>query len=167
MKREIGDIDDTDLHLLDLLQQDIPLVSEPWRNLGNQAGISTEEVLLRLNRLKDLGILRGITPTLESAKGARRSSTLIAVKVPEENIEAVAALVNQYDEVSHNFVRDHPYNLWFTLACLSPDRIALLIDEIQEKAGIDREDILDLTTLRKYKIHVTFPIMQREVRGDG
>lgn len=161
MKRETGEIDDTDLHLLDLLQQDIPLVPEPWRELGNKAGISSEEVLTRLNRLKEAGILRGIAPTLESEKGGRRVSTLVAVKVPEENIDTVAGRINRYDEVSHNFLRDHPYNLWFTLACGTKSELESLLDEIQKETGIKSEDMLNLSTLQKFKIHVTFPIMER------
>lgn len=163
MKREMREIEDTDLRLLDLLQQDIPLVPKPWEDLGRAVGISSEEVLERLTRLKDAGILRGIAPTLESEKGGRKVSTLVAVRVPGENIDTVAARINQYDEVSHNFLRDHPYNLWFTLACSTESELKSLLDEIQKETGIKSEDMLNLSTLQKFKIHVTFPIMERGV----
>ncbi len=157
--------DETDIILLDLLQDEIPLISNPWELIAQKAGISQEEVLVRLNRLADTGVLRGIAPILESDMISPRVSTLIAVRVPEKDIQRVAALVNQYSEVSHNFRREHAYNLWFTLSSRSRDHIDTILAEIQSLTGIHPDDILDLVTEKKYKIDVRFPLRNKKDTG--
>ncbi len=159
------DIDQEDLIILDALQSDFPLEHNPWEAIGRSIGLSGEEVLRRARQMKSLGIIRSISPTLESAKRRSRLSTLIALQVPDDRIEDVAAVVNEYSEVSHNFRREDLFNLWFTLAADSDERIDDLIGEIMEKTGINSEHLLDLRTIRAYKIDVKFPILQRE--GDG
>ena len=153
--------DETDLILLDLLQDEIPLVPNPWDIIADRAGISSGEVLDRLQRLERSGVLRGITPTLESGMASPVISTLIALRVPEEEIERVARFVNQYPEVSHNFRRDHAYNLWFTLASPSRRRIDTILAEVLSLTGVPPEDMFDLTTEKKYKIDVRFPIVRQ------
>ncbi len=152
-------IDEVDLRILDALQNDLPLVPDPWGEIGASVGISGEEVLKRVNRLSEYGIIRGIVPTLESGKRAHMASTLIALKVPEERIIEIAAIVNEYPEVSHNFRREHEYNLWFTIAAASPDRIEEIIQEILQKSAIPPDACLNLTTMERYKINVTFPLL--------
>lgn len=152
-------IDDLDLRILDALQNDLPLVPDPWGEIGASVCISGEEVLKRVNRLSEYGIIRGIVPTLESGKRAHMASTLIALKVPEEKITEIAAIVNEYPEISHNFRREHEYNLWFTIAAASPDRIDKIIQEILQKSAITPDNCLNLTTIERYKINVTFPLL--------
>lgn len=152
-------IDEVDLRILDALQNDLPLVPDPWGEIGASVGISGEEVLKRVNRLSEYGIIRGIVPTLESGKRAHMASTLISLRAPEERIIEIAAIVNEYPEVSHNFRREHEYNLWFTIAAASPDRIEEIIQEILQKSAIPPDACLNLTTMERYKINVTFPLL--------
>jgi siroheme decarboxylase len=160
--------DQIDLILLNALQEDIPLVPRPWDNIGEEIGITGEEVLARLNRMANIGILRGIAPTLESAKRKAGVSTLIATQVPEEKITDIAALVNGYPEVSHNFRRKNEYNLWFTLAAESEARIDEIISDILNRTGIQLDATLNLKTVRRYKIDVKFPLLQTPDGGrDG
>jgi siroheme decarboxylase len=157
---QAGEIDVIDLQLLDILQDDIPLVSDPWQILAELAGISKEETLDRLKRLADTGVLRGIAPTLESDSISPMVSTLIACRVPEDEIEQIAAVVNRYPAVSHNFRREHAYNLWFTLVAPSRDRMNAILEEIRTITHISSDNMLDLTTEQKYKIDVRFPILR-------
>lgn len=160
-------IDDLDLRILHALQDDLPLVRDPWGEIGASIGISGDEVLKRVNHLTDGGIVRGIVPTLESGKRAHMASTLIALRVPEERITEVAAVVNGYLEVSHNFRREHEYNLWFTIAAASSDRIGEVIKEILEKTAIPKEAMLNCKTIRRYKINVIFPLLQKPDGGQN
>lgn len=155
-------VDQTDILLLNALQDDIPLVPDPWEIIGKQIGISEKEVLVRLTRMEKAGILRGIAPILESEKRKKGVSTLITLQVPEEEISAIAAVVNEYPEVSHNFRRECEYNLWFTLTANSPDRIDEITDEILSRTGTDRTAMLNLMTVRRFKIDVKFPLLQKE-----
>lgn len=152
-------LDDMDLRILDTLQDDLPLVPDPWEVIGRAVGMSGEEVLKRVTRLADSGIIRGIVPTFESGKRAQMASTLIALRVPERRITEIAAVVNEYLEVSHNFRREHEYNLWFTIAAVSSDRIDEIIREILEKTVIPPDTYLNLITIKRYKINVTFPFL--------
>lgn len=157
--------DETDLILLDLLQDEIPLVANPWDIIARKAGITQDEVLERLHRLMSAGVLRGIMPTIESDTMGPMVSTLIALKVPDEEIERVAGVVNRYQEVSHNFRRDHPYSLWFTLASPSGERIDTVLDEVLSLTGMNPDDMLNLTTEKKFKIDVRFPILRNHGEG--
>jgi len=158
MNREV--VDSTDLLLLDLLQEDIPLVSSPWEVIGQRAGLSVAQVLDRLSRLSESGVLRGISPTLEFARQKGMVSTLIALRVPEDRIDEVARVVNRYSEISHNYRREHEYNLWFTIAARSQSRIDEIIGDILSQTGLGGDDLLNLPTERRYKIDVTFPLIR-------
>jgi len=158
----LDQVDKEDLIILNALQNDFPLVHNPWEEIGRSVGISADEVLMRAREMKKLGIVRSISPTFESAKRRSRLSTLIALKVPDDLIGDVAAIINEYSEVSHNFRREDPFNLWFTLAADSNERIDDLIKEILNKTGIKPDHLLDLRTIRAYKIDVRFPILQSD-----
>ncbi|HWQ66148.1 MAG TPA: Lrp/AsnC family transcriptional regulator [Methanospirillum sp.] len=161
-----GSMDQIDLLLLNALQEEFPLVHNPWETIGIQIGISGEHVLTRIRMMEKIGVLRGISPTLESAKRGTTVSTLIALKVPEERITDIAAVISGYPEVSHNFRREHEYNLWFTLAAASPNRIHEIIDEILSRTGIQPEALLNLKTERRFKIDVRFPFVRNADGAD-
>jgi len=154
-------IDQKDLILLNALQEDLPLVHNPWEIIGNQIGMTGEEVLTRIKLMEETGIFRGIFPTLESAKRGTIVSTLVAMRVQIDRISDVAAIVNEYPEVSHNFRRNHEFNLWFTLAANSPLRIDEIISEIVSRIGIHPDDMLNLKTERRFKIDVRFPLLSK------
>ncbi|MDD1728872.1 MAG: Lrp/AsnC family transcriptional regulator [Methanospirillum sp.] len=159
-------IDQRDLLLLHALQEEFPLVHNPWENIGNQIGMSGEEVLKRITMMETTGTLRGISPTLESAKRGTIVSTLIALRVPEERISDIATVINGYREVSHNFRRDHEFNLWFTLAADSTTRLNEITLAILAETGVHPEDMLDLKTRKRFKIDVKFPLTQRPDGGE-
>lgn len=150
--------DPLDLRILDALQQDIPLVSRPWEAVAARLGIPESVLLERLEKLSKEGIVRGISPIIESQPLGITAATLIALPVPQERIHEVAVVINGYPEVSHNFRRDHRYSLWFTLSAKNEPALGELLQEILEKTGFSRDEILDLPTVRKIKIDVRFSL---------
>lgn len=126
-----------------------------------------EEVLFRIRSMEETKILRGISPTLESTKRGRMVSTLVAMRVQIDRISDIADIINEYPEVSHNFRRDHEYNLWFTLAADSLLRIDEIISEILTRTRIDPDDMLNLKTVRRFKIDVKFPLLSEAEVNDG
>ncbi|MHB8164504.1 MAG: Lrp/AsnC family transcriptional regulator [Methanoregula sp.] len=158
-------VDRIDLKILDSLQDDLPLVSHPWQAIAKRLGISETVMLDRMKTLQDAGIIRGISPVLESRQMGLHAATLVALHVPEERLDKIADVISSYEEVSHNFQRDHYYSLWFTIAAENEADIRRVLDDILQRTGIPASDVLDLPTTKKIKINVRFsflPVQQEE-----
>jgi DNA-binding Lrp family transcriptional regulator len=80
------------------------------------------------------------------------------MKVPKGKVNDVARLINEYENVSHNYEREDEYNVWFTLAASSNSELARALNEIRQKTGIKDLDVLDLPTIRRFKINVHFQL---------
>jgi DNA-binding Lrp family transcriptional regulator len=152
-------MDHTNLAILTALQDDLPLVSRPWEVIAERLGITETEIIDRMKTLKDAGIIRGISPVLESCHLGLHAATLVALHVPEERMDDIAAIISTYAEVSHNFQRDHYYSLWFTIAAQNGEGIRNVLDKILQQTGIPQSDVLNLPTIKKIKIDVRFSFL--------
>lgn len=150
--------DRTDIAILNALQEDMLLVGRPYLSIAGKVGITEQEILERIARLMDCGILRGISPVIESSKVGFTVATLIALHVPPARLREVAAIISGYPEVSHNFQRDHHYQIWFTLSGRDPAHVGQIVSEIMERTGIGRDNLLDLPTVKRLKVDVRFQI---------
>ncbi len=148
-------MDDIDREILNEIQSHFPIDSRPYRIVGNRLGLSEEEVLRRVKRLKDAGIIRRIGGNFHSHR-LDFTSTLCAARVPEEKLEQFVAVVNSYPGVTHNYLRNHIYNVWFTFIAQDMDFINKSLNEISEKTGVS--DILNLPALKMFKIKVHFDV---------
>ena len=147
-------LDTLDRRLLDIIQTDFPLAPRPYAVLGDKLGISEQEALERVRALKKKKIIRRLGANFQSAKLGFRS-TLCAAKVPEDKLEAFIADVNARPGVTHNYLRNHAYNVWFTLIGDSWEAMCDTLDGISARHGIP---ILNLPAARLYKIRVDFPM---------
>ncbi len=147
-------LDDVDKRILNAIQLDFPLERKPFEALGKSLGIKEEDVIRRIKRLQSEGAIRRIGPII-STKKTGGVSTLIAMKVPDDKVDEVAGIINQYDEVSHNYLRPANYNIWFTLSAESGERMEEILKEITEKTGCR---VINLPTKRLFKIGVKFNI---------
>ncbi len=139
--------------LLKLLQEDLPLEKEPFERLARDLGISQEEILGRIRELKEEKLLRQISPIFDTRR-AGYDSSLVAFKVPRDYIEEAAELVNTHPGVSHNYERNHEFNLWFTLA-VPPDSELGLEGSVELLAKeCKAEDWALLRTVKTFKIGV-------------
>ncbi|MEX2372313.1 MAG: AsnC family transcriptional regulator, partial [Dehalococcoidia bacterium] len=100
--------------LLDLMQEDFPLDRRPYRVLGERLGISEEEALGRLREARAAGVVRQICAIYDT-KALGYSSALVAMQVAPERLARAAAVINAHPGVSHNYKRNHPFNMWFTV----------------------------------------------------
>lgn len=158
--------DQTDLCILDALQDDIPLVDRPYAAIASRIGITESEFLERLKRFHKAGIIRGISPVLESRHMGLSAATLVAIHVPEDKIKKTADIISSYPEVSHNFRREHHYSIWFTISAGTEKQIGQVLDEILERTGISENDVLNLPTVKKLKINVRFSFAQPRQKED-
>lgn len=145
-------LDSIDRRLLDIIQTDFPLAGRPYAVLGELAGITEDEAHARVTALRSNGIIRRLGANFQSSK-LGFVSTLCAARVPREKMDDFIAKVNAVPGVTHNYERDHSYNIWFTLISPSSAEAAKTLAEISESTGIA---ILDLPATRFFKIRVDF-----------
>lgn len=145
-------MDEIDRKILIFLQDGLPVSSKPFNELAYSLDISVEEVFNRIYKLKASGVIKRISGTFNSWKLGYKS-TLCAVKVPEHKIEVVKEIINSYPGVTHNYLRDHSLNMWFTLIEPSEIELSETISEMQENIGLK---IIDFPAKKIYKISAKF-----------
>ena len=128
-------LDDLDRKLINALQDDFPLVPEPYRQVGEMLGMDESELLRRIDAMLERRVLTRFGPMfqIERAGGA---FVLAAMKVPEADFERVNSQVNAFPEVAHNYRREHALNMWFVLATATPEGIARTVAAIEAATGL-------------------------------
>lgn len=148
-------MEETDKRILNEIQSDFPISPRPYKDLAERLGLSEEDVLHRIGKLKDGGIIRRIGGNFHS-KELNFTSTLCAAKVSEEKIDSFVRVVNSYPGVTHNYLRDHDYNVWFTFIAPDESDIEKALTEISAATGVKK--ILNLPAVNMFKIKVDFDI---------
>ena len=128
-------MDDTDRRIVNALQGGFPVCDEPFAAVAETLGIGSEELIARLRALLDRGVLSRFGPQYQVERMGGRF-VLAALAVPEADFERVAALVNAFDEVAHNYRRDHRLNMWFVLATETPEQIPEAARRIEAATGL-------------------------------
>jgi siroheme decarboxylase len=146
-------MDKADRAILNEIQKKFPISHRPYLVLARRLKLREKEVMERVQRLKDAGIIRRIGASF-SAKSVGFSSTLCAARVPDHKIEEFVAVVNAYPGVTHNYEREGELNVWFTLIAPSRTQIKRILSQISSKTGV--KEILDLPALKTFKISVDF-----------
>lgn len=154
-------MDKVDRKILEVAQQEFPLQVRPWAEMAAEIGISETELLDRIRKLKELGVIRRIGAVFDSRK-LGFYSTLCAAKVDPKKLEEVAAYINTFPGVTHNYERDDEYNLWFTLTASSSAEAERQLRDIEENCGIK---IMRLPARKVYKIEVVFNMDGAEDNG--
>jgi len=151
----VNQMDEADRNILNEIQSGFPIISNPFREIGARVGLTEEAVIERLKRLKRRGIIRRIGANFHSSR-LDFTSTLCAAKVPGDKLQGFVRVVNRYPGVTHNYLRNHAYNVWFTFIAENMDKIERALAEIAEETGV--EEIRNLPALRMFKIKVDFEV---------
>src|SRR3954454_2913330 len=146
-------LDEHDKRLMNVLQSNFPLQPEPWGDIAKRAELPVGDAMQRTQRLLDGRIIREITPIFDT-RALGYESMLVAAKVDSENPQRAAKIVNSHPGVSHNYLRTHDFNMWFTIATPPDSELGLqgTLDVIQELTGA--ESIRQLPTLVLFKINM-------------
>lgn len=147
----------TDRKVLTIIQSGFPIAPRPYEVIGEQVGLTEAEALATVRSLKERKIIRRLGANFNS-KGLGWRSTLCAAKVPEDQIESFVTEVNSHTGVTHNYLRDHTFNIWFTFIGPNWDAVVATLAEITEKTGIE---ILNLPATELYKIKVDFNLTEK------
>lgn len=156
---DVNPLDHLDKKLLNLIQQEVPLVPRPFASLGERAGVDEPEMLRRVARLKTEGVIRQIGAIFDTRRMGYQSS-LVATRIAPARLEQAAAAINDHPGVSHNYGRNHAYNLWYTMAV--PPNVSLegTVQRLHELSGAQQTRLMP--TLRLFKIGV-----QLDMAGDS
>ncbi len=153
-------LDDDDRRLLNLMQGSFPIVPRPYARVAELGGFTEEETMARVRHLLEQRIVRQVTPIFDT-RALGYSSMLVAAKVDPEHPHRAAQVINAHPGVSHNYLRNHEFNLWFTIATEPDSRLGLegTLEVLAREAGA--ESVRQLPTLKLFKIR-----MDLEMEGD-
>ncbi len=140
-----------DKEILNEIQWTFPLVSQPYHEIAKKFDVSVEDIKKRLTNLKKIGILRQLSAIFDTRRLGYKSS-LIAMKIDPDKLDYVAQQINRHPGVSHNYERNHEFNLWFTLAVPPGLDLKTEVDKFSKLVGIQK--IRLLPTIKLFKIGV-------------
>jgi DNA-binding Lrp family transcriptional regulator len=146
-------LDQVDRTILNEIQSHFPLKARPYREVAGRLGLSEKEVLSRVDRMVNGGIIRRIGANFNSRK-LGFFSTLCAAKVPDQEIPGFIEAVNRYVGVTHNYERPGEYNIWFTFIAETAEQIDSTLEDIKQQTGI--MDLINLPAEQIFKIQVDF-----------
>ena len=148
-------MDTTYRKILNEIQSDFPISATPYRDLAERLNMTEDAVIEAVKRLKKKGIIRRIGGNFHTSM-LNFVSTLCAARVPEEKIDHFVKIVNAYPGVTHNYLRAHSYNVWFTFIAEEMALIEEALETIRQKTGV--KEILNLPAEEMFKIKVDFAV---------
>jgi DNA-binding Lrp family transcriptional regulator len=149
--------------LCNVLQEDLPICRKPFDDLAKYLGTDEKTLLRETKELKEMGIIRRISAFI-NYRALGRVSTLVTAHVPADSLHAVAEAVNALENVSHNYLRQHHYNMWFTLQAASVQSIDLTLSDLSGRFGIDFHS---LPVERFFKLEVRFDALGEDSAESG
>ena len=148
-------LDAIDRAILNRIQSDFPIEARPYKAIGLELNLTEQQVLEHVQTLKNKGVIRRIGGNFVPHK-VGFVSTLCAARVPEDQIEAFASVVNKYTGVTHNYQRENDFNIWFTFIAPSREEIEANLAKISRETGVDT--ILNLPATKVFKIKAQFDV---------
>ncbi|MCK5387202.1 MAG: Lrp/AsnC family transcriptional regulator [Gammaproteobacteria bacterium] len=144
---------DIEMHILNDFQHGFPLVPRPYQALAEKLGTSEEVIIDTLSKLKQEGFVSRIGAVFRA--NSIGASTLAAMSVPEDEIETIAAMINEYSEVNHNYKREHHFNLWFVLTASDEHVLNSVLDDIEQKT---KYSVMYLPMIEDFHIDLGFDL---------
>ena len=146
-----------DRSILESIQNSFPIVTNPYVTLGRKLNISSDELWDRVKKMIDAGVIRRIGVSLDSRKFGY-SSTLAAISIEEERVDAAAEIIGRFVEVTHSYTRKDKFNIWFTLIAQDKERIESILENIREALSLNSSQVLNLPMKRMFKLNARFNI---------
>ncbi|MDP2983391.1 MAG: hypothetical protein Q8O92_08685 [Candidatus Latescibacter sp.] len=139
--------------LLSIIQSDIPIVERPYKQLSERIGWSERDVIESIRTLMQNGIIRAFSPVFE-ARLLGYVSTLVAVEIDKEKVDEFAAALFPINEITHNYLRDHAFAMWFTISAESETVVNSMLSWVEQYPGVRR--VMNLPALKVYKVCAVF-----------
>ena len=148
-------MDDLDHRILDALQYDFALSERPYDLLAERLGLDPDLLWQRVEAMRAGGVIRRLGASLDSRK-LGFCSTLAAVRVPSDRVDRAADAIGRHPEVTHSYLRDHEFNIWFTIFAADDGKIDTILHEIREELSLEPSDVLNLPMKRLFKLDARF-----------
>lgn len=152
-------MDALDKEILNEIQWSFPLVAEPYKELAGRFKVTSDEMKKRISNLKSSGVLRQLSAIFDTRKLGYKSS-LVAMAIDPDRLDFVANQINRHPGVSHNYERNHEYNLWFTLATPPGTDLKTEVDKFMKLSGINKVRLLP--TIKLFKIGVKLDMVDEK-----
>ncbi len=153
-RREVAQLNELDKKLINLLQHGLPVCERPFAQIAEEVNSTEDEVIEHLTALREQRVLTRFGPMFDAAclGGA---FTLAALAVPEQDFEKVTEQVNSFEQIAHNYKRDHDYNMWFVIATEAKEEIEQVVLAIEEKTGLK---VLNVPKLKEFFVGLYLPV---------
>lgn len=139
--------------LMDRYQRGFPLSAQPYADMAAELGVSEQDVLATLKQLQEQSIITRVGPVFDHHKAG--ASTLVAMAVPPERLDDIAAYINQFEAVNHNYAREHEFNLWFVVTAADQAQVDAVLATIESDCGMP---LLNLPMEQAYHIDLGFKL---------
>lgn len=157
-------LDRKDREILNLVQIDFPLEVRPYEIIGRRLGISEDDVIYRLKRLKEMGLIRQISAVFDS-RALGYQSSLVAFKTEPARVHEIGKRVSEHSGVTHSYRRNHEFNLWFTITLPSGTDLQREVDKLADQEGVLAVRLFP--TIRTFKIGVAFDMLSEKSMAPG
>ncbi len=150
-------MDDLDRRVLEALQNEFPLSQEPYDVLAHKLHIPVDQFLARLDRLISEGVIRRMGASLDSRKFGFHS-TLAAISVGANLVERAAEVIGEFAEVTHSYLRNDRFNVWFTIIAIDRERVEHILEKIRSALSLEDSQVLNLPMKRLFKLNARFKV---------
>ena len=148
-------MDDMDRRIIKELQENFPLEMNPYEVIADNLGMSVDQLWPRILALAESGVIRRMGFSIDSRK-IGYSSTLAAVRVSQDRIDEASELISEYPQITHSYLREDDFNIWFTVIADDRDRVLVILEEIRDKLNLTEDDVMDLPVEKLFKLDARF-----------
>ena len=153
--REPDAVDDMDRKIIKELQENFPLELDPYKVIAENLGIPMEQLWQRVQNLASSGVIRRMGFSIDSRR-IGYSSTLAAIRVSNDRVDEASELIASYPEVTHSYLREDEFNVWFTVIASDRNRVMAVLEELREKLNLTESDVMDLPVEKLFKLDARF-----------
>ncbi|MHC4287912.1 MAG: Lrp/AsnC family transcriptional regulator [Planctomycetota bacterium] len=144
-----------DRRIIKELQGNFPLEMNPYEVIADNLGMSVDQLWQRILALAESGVIRRMGFSIDSRK-IGYSSTLAAVRVSQDRIDEASELISEYPQITHSYLREDDFNIWFTVIADDRDRVLVILEEIRDKLNLTEDDVMDLPVEKLFKLDARF-----------